>query len=770
MNKCIFSIVLAIVMVGTASAGQTTIENKQNLFNKIEFHSLKENENLTNYVNPFIGTGVCSHLGAMGQANCYPGAVVPLGMVQLSPDTGENIAGYAYEDNYIEGFSHTHLSGCGAHGLGNILIMPITGDIKTKEKQYKSRFSHANETAYPGFYSVILEDYNIKTELTATYRCGFHKYTFPSTNNAHVLIDVTHTLEDNRPIDASVEIINHEIITGYVTIPFPFGGGITPYTPPYTPYTTYFAAKFSIPFSSYGVWNGGTLYPDSNSRRGRDIGAYVNYSTLADSIIEAKVGISYVSEEQALLNLNTEIPDWDFNKTKYDANMAWNDILSTLTVEGKTEDQKTIFYTALYHSFLMPNIFNDVNGKYIGFDDEIHTVENYTCYATFSLWDTFRSEHPLLTLVQPDRQSDMIKSLINIYEQGGWFPRWPFLNRYTNCMIGDHATVVIVDSYLKGIIDFNISKAYEGMKKNAMELSPNVYEGRTDLQYYKKLGYVPYGKISQYQSVSKTLEYAYDDWCLAQIAKMLDKNNDYELFLERSQNYKNLFDPFTKFMRPKYCTGLWKILFFPSSWIGFTEGNSWTYTWFIPHDIQGLISLMGKERFSKRLDYFFSKFVYPSWFRPFSHYWHGNEPDQHVPYLYNYVSQPWKTQHTVRRIMDELYGTGQDGIPGNDDCGQLSSWYVFSAMGMYPVCPGNTTYQIGSPIFEKITLHLDNQYYSGGDFVIIAHNVSKDNKYIQSATLNDEPLKRTWIKHSEIVNGGSLIFRMGSNPSNWGVN
>ena len=727
-------------------------------FSSIEEKSyLTEKEDLTKYVNPFIGTDIYSKLGAMGRANCYPGAVVPFGMVQLSPDTDmDNFAGYGYEDRYVLGFSHTHLSGCGCPGMGNILVMPIIGEIKIKEEDYKSVFSHDEEEAMPGYYMVMLKSYGIKAELTTSTRVGFHKYTFPASSNAHVIVDVTHTLEDDEPIDAFVKIIDNETIVGYVTIPNPFCGGKTPYT-------TYFAMKFSKPFDAFGTWNGNTIYYENSSQKGVDIGAFVNYTTYEGEIIKIKEAISYVGIEQALLNLK-EIPHWDFEKVKEEAKEAWNKLLHLIEVEGGTERQKTIFYTALYHCFLMPHIFNDINGLYIGMDDKIYNASDHIQYATFSLWDTFRSEHPLLTLLLPSVQRDMVISLIEYYKQGGWFPKWPFLNRYTNCMIGDHAVAVIADTYLKGIRDFDIITAYEGLRKSALTTPPSThdYEGRVALPYYLKYGYVPYDKISQ--SVSRPLEYAYDDWCLAQLAKELGKEDDYEMFMKRAMYYRNVFDNFTKFMRPRYSSGSWKLLFLPSSWKGFTEGNAWTYTWFVPHDIDGLIKLMGKEIFIKRLDHFFKRFSYPAWYMPFSHYWHGNEPDQHVPYLYNYAGEPWKTQYIVRKIMAELYDDAPSGILGNDDCGQLSSWYVFSAMGFYPVCPGNTSYQIGSPIFSKITIHLDEKYYGGKEFVIIAKNVSEENIYVRSITLNGEELNRTWIKHLEIVNGGTLILEMSNIP------
>jgi predicted alpha-1,2-mannosidase len=866
-------------------------------------------EDLTRYVDPFIGTAVYARGGAMGEANCYPGAVFPFGMVQLSPDTGKHIAGYLCEDNQIEGFSHTHVSGCGCYGFGNILVTGITGKLETVEGKYKSRFSHEGEIAYPGYYAVNLADYGIEVELTASPRCGFHKYTFPASAKSYILIDVTHTLEGDEPVDAWVSIDPDEaLVKGKVTVPNPFCGGKTSYT-------TYFAARFSKPFLSFGTWNGEKISGESREEKGDDIGAYLRYSTHPDEEILVKVGISYVSEGQALLNLDTEIPDWDFEKVKNDAKKAWNEHLNKIRVKGGTEEQKVIFYTALYHSFLMPHIFSDADGKYIGFDDQIHLAEDYTHYATFSLWDTFRAEHPLLTLLVPEIQSDMVKSLIKAYEEGGWFPKWPFANRYTNCMIADHSIPVIVDSYFKGIKDFDLEKAYEGMKKGAMEVPPPEYDyqGRIGLSYYKELGYIP-AKIPG--SVSRTLEDAYNDWCLAKLAESLGKEADYKVFSERATYWKNLFDPSTGFMRPRLEDGSWLVTgvpisaeylipfrakrgqqglrgeyfnninfsgkpvltrideqiefdwgggspapeinpnyfsvrwtgklvppitkvynlsittddgfrlylndellidswydrsvttdtiklkfeanhaynikieyyergggatailswnleeqaFDPGGWQGFTEGSSWTYTWFVPHQVQGLIEMMGKEKFIEKLDSFFENLVYPAWSESLCHYWHGNEPDQQAPYLYNWAGQPWKTQEVIRRIMDELYGIGPDGIPGNDDCGQLSAWYIFSAMGFYPVCPGSTHYEIGSPIFDEVIIYLDKEYYEGKQFVIRANNVSKDNKYIQSASLDGKPFDKPWINHSDIVNGGKLIFEMGPEPNKeWGI-
>lgn len=757
------------------------------------------------YVNPFIGTDIFSKGGAMAQGNTYPGAVVPFGMVQLSPDTGKNIAGYLYGDKYIEGFSHTHFSGTGVAGFGNVLVTAKTGELKTDEKGYRSSFSHDSEEASPGSYSVLLNDYGIKAELTATERAGMHRYTFPQSNNAHIILDASHILHDisnyvpvNTTLDALVNISPKEqLIRGYTKGLPPIAVGKT-----LTAYTLYFAARINHTFKQYGTWNGKHIYSKKNIEKGTDIGAYISFPTSKDEQIIVKVGISFVSEDQALLNLDTEIPYWDFDLIKNEARKKWNKALGKIVVEGNNEDNKIKFYTALYHAYLLPSIFSDVNGLYMGFEggkhngenDRVHIAKGYTQYSMFSLWDTFRAEHPLLTILVPEVQTDMIKSLISIYESGGWFPIWPFANRYTSIMIGDHSIPVIVDSYFKGINDFDVEKAYEGMKKNSLELPPVAHDfvGRMGLNLYKSLGYIPYNALDVdetlkaifnpvknpllYQFVSQvmaniqciaiTLEYCYDDWCLARLAKALGKNDDYKLFMERSKYYRNVFDNNTKFMRPKSFNGHWMPLYNPENWYpGFTEGNAWTYSWFVPHDVQGLIELMGKDLFIDRLDHFFEKFIYPGWLSKFSQYWHGNEPDQHMPYLYDFVGQPWKTQSVVRRIMDELYGTGPSGIPGNDDCGQLSAWYVFSAMGFYPFCPGATYYTIGSPQFEKITIHLAN----GKDFVIKAINNADKSYYIKDAYLNGEKLEKTYFEHKDIIEGGTLIFEMRPEPSTgWG--
>lgn len=748
-------------------------------------------EDLTKYVNPFIGTDSFLPEGPYKiinpllekfwpdlrvHANTYPGAVVPFGMVQLSPDTRNpplqqlmissasllgynlhNVAGYHYGDSKIEGFSHTHVSGCGCPEYGNILLIPTTGPLEIDERGYASKFSHDSEVAYPGYYAVDLDDYGIRAELTATERCGFHRYTFPESEDSRILIDVTHALSQCE--NAEVEIVDQDEVAGWVTSGNFCGLG--------NMHTVYFIAQFSRPFSSFGTWNGNEIYTSSH-QSGEDIGVFVDYSTYEGEVIRIKVGISFVNISQARKNLNAEIPHWSFDQVKNRAKEAWNNELNRIEVKGGTEEQ-TKFYTALYHSLLMPHIFSDVDGRYRGMDDRVHLAD-YTHYATFSLWDTFRAQHPLLTLVYPKRQSDMVRSLIDKYQRGGWFPKWPFANDYTNCMIGDHATSVIVDSYIKGIRDFDIEKAYKGMRKSAMYVPPRTaYTGRIGLKDYLELGYV---STETSQSVSRTLEFAYNDWCLAQIAKELGKLEDYEIFAERSDNYKNVFDTSTGFMRPRNSNGAWKKPFNPAFQGGFTEGSSWTYSWFVPHDVFSLIELMGGGKsFADKLDRHLKEFSSPIWFEPIIHYWHGNEPNHHAIYLYNYAGMPWRTQDEARRVLETQYGTAPGGLCGNDDCGQMSAWYVFSAMGFYPVCPGNLTYQIGSPIFDEVIIHLDSKYHKGERFLISADRVSKEGRYIKSATLNEEALKRPWIKHSEIVDGGHIIFEMDCEPNmEWGLN
>jgi predicted alpha-1,2-mannosidase len=736
------------------------------------------NKKPVDYVNPFIGTDYHGHT--------FPGASLPAGLVQLGPDTDIHgwdwSSGYHYSDSSIMGFSHLHRSGMGAGDWGDILLMPTTGELKVipgnksnPGEGYRSRFSHKEEKASPGYYSVKLKDYDINAELTVTNRAGYHKYTFPKSDASHILIDLKHGIGDSCT-GAQVKIVNNKEIEGYrSSIGF------------VKKQTVYFCAQFSKPFSSFGTWKEKNINSGSKEETGYQIGAYVDYITSKDETIEIKVGISYTSIDQARLNLNTEIPGWQFNRVKEEAGMKWNKELSKIKVQFDSDIDETYgqqklvtFYTALYHSLLFPAKFGDVDGKYMGLDDQVHMAKDFTYHSDFSLWDTFRAEMPLLTLIQPERSKDAIRTMIAQYEQGGWLPTpQQFGNSYTNDMIGDHPVAVILDAYMKGIKDFDVEKAYEAVRKNAMETpSGHRSRGRVGLDYYLKYGYLPYDKVRE--SVSRTLEYAYNDWCVAQLAKALGKTDDYEMFIRRASNYRNIIDTSTGFARPKDITGAWLEPFDPT-FIGqgrdrhYTEANAWQYTWFVPHDVQGLINLEGgREKFIMKLDTLFTtsseiKSTVSDVTGLIGQYAHGNEPGHHTIYLFDYAGAPWKTQALVRNVIDSLYHTGPAGLCGNEDMGQMSAWYVFSAMGFYPVAPGQNVYAIGSPLFSKVTIQLDKAYNNGSKFVIEARNNSEKNKYIQSATLNGNPLNKPWFDHSVIKNGGTLVFQMGPEPNKeWG--
>jgi predicted alpha-1,2-mannosidase len=730
------------------------------------------------YVNPFLGTDYHGHT--------FPGASLPAGMVQLGPDTDISgwdwSSGYHYSDSSIMGFSHLHRSGMGAGDWGDILIMPTNGELKVVPgsksnpgEGYRSGFTHKEEEASPGYYAVKLKDYDIKAELTVTPRAGFHKYTFPESGSSHILIDLNHGIGDSCT-GSLVKIVNNTEIEGFRS-----STGFV------KKQNVYFCAQFSRPFDSFGTWKEKNISLASIAESGSRIGAFVNYVTKPDETIEVKVGISYTSIDQARLNLEKEIPDWQFDRLREEAGRIWNRELSRINVQIDSDTDETYkndrlvtFYTALYHSLLFPAIFSDVDGKYMGLDDKVHYAKDFTYSSDFSLWDTFRAEMPLLTLMQPERNNDAINTMVAQYQQGGWLPTpQQFGNSYTNDMIGDHPVVVILDAYMKGIRDFDVEKAYEAVKKNAMEIpSEHLSKGRVGLEYYLKFGYLPYDKINQ--SVSRTLEYAYNDWCIAQLAKNLKKLDDYEMFMKRASNYRNVFDTSTGLARPKDSAGKWLEPFIPT-FIGhgkerhYTEGNAWQYTWFIPHDVQGMIDLEGgSEKFNKKLDTLFtmSSEIQSSVSDVtglIGQYAQGNEPSHHAIYLYDYAGAPWKAQDMVRNVMDNLYSAGPAGLCGNEDMGQMSAWFIFSAMGFYPVTPGQNTYAIGSPVFSKVIIHLDKTYNNGDKFVIEARNNSTKNKYIQSAMLNGKILNKPWFSHSEIKNGGTLIFQMGPEPNKeWG--
>ncbi|MBN2235981.1 MAG: GH92 family glycosyl hydrolase [Bacteroidales bacterium] len=736
MTKSIRNILLFLIVVLFLSCKQEAKEN-------------------TKYVNPFIGTG--------GHGHTFPGATLPFGMVQLSPDTRINdwdgCSGYHYSDSTILGFSHTHLSGTGVGDYGDIRIIPTLGKLQTQpgnssrtESGYRSAFQHQSEVASPGFYKVLLTDYQIDVELTATQRAGFHKYTFPESDSAHVIIDLTESVVSEKIIDLEVYIENDSTISGKRQSR---GWAANQHV--------YFTAVFSKPFQSFGICENGENKKGLDSAKGKDLKAWIDFQTKTNEAIFVKVGISAVSLEGARKNLATEIPHWDFENIKNVAKKSWENELRKIEVEGKDEHTKTIFYTALYHSLLAPNIFSDLDGKYRGHDQHIHQAD-HPVYTVFSLWDTFRAEHPLLTIIDQKRTNDMIKSMLLMYEQGGLLPVWELAANETNCMIGYHAVPVIADALLKNIGDFDQKLAFEAMQKSA---SMDLF----GLSNYKKLGYVKADEESE--SVSRTLEYAYDDWCIAQVAKHLNDPFNEIAFTGRAQNYQNVFDPSTGFMRARI-NGGWQQPFSASEVnFHFTEANSWQYSLFVPQDINRVVELLGGEdAFEKRLDELFTTNEELSGRHQsditglIGQYAHGNEPSHHMAYLYNYIGKPSKTQDLIHQIKTQLYHNAPDGLSGNEDCGQMSAWYVMSALGIYAVTPASDYFVIGNPSFEKARIFLEN----GNTFEISAENNSNENKYILEAELNEKELKRSFLRHSEIMNGGELEFKMSKEAhSMWGT-
>lgn len=702
-------------------------------------------QELTKYVNTFIGTG--------GHGHTFPGASMPFGMVQLSPDTRlsgwDGCGGYHYSDNVLYGFSHTHLSGTGVPDYCDILLMPTVGKICFGNKEYSSEFNHVNESASPGYYSVLLNKYDVSAELTVTKRAGFHKYRFPESNSANIILDLVHR---DEVLESSIQIIGDSEIRGLRRSKY---WAKNQYV--------YFAMKFSKPFKEFGIAENDLLLPGVLEMNGKSLKAYVTFDAKKDEEILVKVGISGVSIEGALDNLNSEIPDWDFEKVRKNANAEWNKELGKILVEGGTDEQKTVFYSALYHCLLVPNMYTDVDGSFRGMDLNVHKAEGFDNYTVFSLWDTYRAEHPLFTIIDQKRTNDFIKTFLAHYEYGALLPVWELSANETFCMIGYHSVPVITDAYIKGIRNYDVQKIYEAMKHSS---ETNLY----GLESYRNLGFVNQDK--EHESVSKTLEYGYDDWCIAQMSKSLGYNDDFKKYIQRAQSYKNIFDPSTGFMRGK-TNGEWYHPFNPYEVNNkYTEANAWQYCFYVPQDIRGLVGLMGGKRdFEQKLDELFtadSKMTgmdLTDITGMIGQYAHGNEPSHHMAYLYNYIGAPAKTQFYVNRILTEFYKNDPDGLIGNEDCGQMSAWYVMSAMGFYPVCPGQIMYAIGAPIFDKVTINLEN----GKQFVIKAENVSPANYYIRSATLNGKEYTKCYLNHNDIMNGGEVIFSMGSEPNpSWG--
>jgi predicted alpha-1,2-mannosidase len=712
----------------------------------------------TKYVNPYIGTS--------NSANTNPGAVMPWGMVSISPfntydtlqSSERNASPYVYQKKYISGFTNVNMSGTGSADLGTFCSMPTTGELTLNQPQNTSEYK--GEIAEPGYYAVILNKFNVKTEVSATLRTSISRYTFPK-GQSNILINLGIGL--TRKEGAVIRRVSDTEMEGFKTI-----GNFCGLT---SVQTIYFYAKLSKSPKNCGIWEGQRKYTNTNREMaGSKIGAYFTYETEENEIILLKVGVSYVSEANAKLNLEKEQPDFDFEKTREAANAAWQTQLAKIQVEGGTLNDKIKFYTALYHTLIHPNIFNDVNGEYPGYEtSKIYTTKGKDRYTIFSLWDTYRNLHPFLSLVYPKQQSAMVNSLIDMYIEGGWLPRWELGGIETGVMVGDPSLPVIADTYLRGIRNFDVQLAYKAMKHNATAVAPKEYNiMRPGLENWLKYGYLPDDIHSQkvlytnyeemlhnrivWGSVSTSLEYCIADWNLGQLARSLGKEADYQLFQSRSMFYKNSFDTSRNFMRAKLSTGKWeeKLDTTDVHSSPFTEGTTWNYSFMVAHDIPGLMKLMGGSgNFIKKLDECFSM----------KHFDVTNEPDLAYPYLYNYVKgQEWKTQRQVHAIVEKDFNNSPGGLPGNDDCGTISTWLLYSMMGFYPTCPGDMEYQLSSPVFTKITILLDDKYYAGKTFVIEAPTANKNNIYIKSLKLDSKIYNSFTINHQQIVKGGIVSF------------
>jgi len=696
---------------------------------------------LTSYVNTFIGTG--------GHGHTYPGATMPFGMMQLSPDTRldgwDGCSGYHYSDDYIYGFSHTHLSGTGVSDYGDVLLMP-TNEINFNNgadgrQGYGTHFSHEKEKASPGYYKVHLDDTNIDVELTVTPRAGMHNYIFPAAENQIVMIDLIHR---DKVLDATIDIVSETEIQGHR------------HSKAWaSDQRLFFNIKTSHPFKDM------LQSPPKEGMPGAQKAA-LEFSNPNNDPVTISVGISAVSMEGARKNRTTEIGSKTFEQLKKEANDLWEQQLEKMVIETTDEDIKTNFYSALYHTMLAPNLYQDVDGKYRGMDLNIHQTTDFDYYTVFSLWDTYRAAHPLYTIIEEERTNDFIATMLAKYDEGGILPIWDLSANYTGCMIGYHGVPVIADAYVKGIRNYDTEKAFEAIQHSAMR-------DHLGLEAYKNNGFIPVEEESE--SVSKTLEYAYDDWTIAQMAKEMGKTETYQKYLQRAQNYKNIFNPETNFFQGRF-NNTWFGPFDPYEVnFNYTEANAWQYSLYAPQDISGLIGLMGgKQAFENHLDELFSAKTETSGRDQaditglIGQYAHGNEPSHHMAYLYNFVNKPYKTQELTRKILTELYSNAPDGISGNEDCGQMSAWYVFSSLGFYPVTPVSNQYIIGAPLYDKATIYLEN----GNQFTMVS-NASDENKYIKSITLNGKPLERSFLYHDEIVAGGSLIFEMTHAPTSWGT-
>jgi predicted alpha-1,2-mannosidase len=737
-------------------------------------------ENLVQYAHPIVGTRNMGHT--------YPGATVPFGMVQLSPDTDtlsyvqggkynpdvyRYCAGYQYDDPTIVGFSHTHFSGTGHSDLGDFLLMPTTGPLQlnpgTADKPrsgYRSAYSHQSEVAEPAYYKVKLADHDITAELTATTRVGFHQYTFPPSEQAHVILDLMAGIYNypDKNVWTFVRVENDSVVTGYRQT----NGWARSRT-------LYFALQFSKPFKSYGSRNYAQKQPyrgfwgrfdqahNFPDLAGEQLRMYFDFSTRAGEKLQVKFALSPVSTAGALANMRAELPGWDFEGTRRQSQQRWQQELSKVSIQTPNRADKENFYTALYHAYLSPTVYQDADGQYRGLDQNTHQAQGFTNYTTFSLWDTYRALHPLFNLLQPQRNADMVQAMLAHFEQSAehMLPVWSHHANENWCMIGYHSVSVVADAVLHGAVP--PAQAQRALNACVTTARQRWFDG---LGYYLDQGYVPEDKSSS--SVSKTLEYAYDDWCIAQLARKLGREDVYQEFSRRAGSWQNVYDARIAYMRPRLADGSFRREFdvLSTNNQGFIEGNAWNYSLYVPQDPAGLIARMGgSARFVPHLDSLFTMHLPDKFFAEteditrdgiIGNYVHGNEPAHHAAYLYNWTSQPWKTQAQVRHILARMYHPTPDGLGGNDDCGQMSAWYVFSALGFYPVCPGSGEYALGSPLIHGATLHLEN----GKDFTIQVKNQSAKNVYVKSATLNGQKLTRPFLAQQDVVKGGTLVFVM----------
>jgi predicted alpha-1,2-mannosidase len=713
-----------------------------------------------------IGTGGLGY----GIGGLSPGPQVPFGLVRLGPDTSldgvlipwRHGGGYHAQDTHIRYFSHLHSAGAGMLDGGNIGVMAaheVTLDVVTGYG-YRSRFRAATEVLEPGYYAVTLEDVGVRAELTATRDVGLHRYTFGAGERAVVLVDLFAALGFGAVKEGQLTILPKSgVMEGWVH-------NEGDYSRRYGGYDLYFVARFDRAMTQWGVWREGVLEEGATEVSGRKIGAWADFGAAGDDAVddavELAVAVSLIDAKQARANLRAQVGRRDFDAVRRAAEDAWRAALAVVEIEGGSEEQRTIFRTALYHAQIAPTELSEEGGRYLGFDRQVHVADGWHYYSDLSLWDTFRTQAPLLVLLAPEQALDVVRSMLAMLEQGGDLPKWAHMIGYTGGMIGSHSDVVIADAYLKGLREFDVEAAYAAMRRHAME--PRPHGGRSGIEDYLEMGYCPQERVDE--GVSRTLEFALDDWAIGNLAAALGHADDAALFAARAENYRHVWDPQRCYFRGRYSDGSWVEPLLPTRLFDpqYVEGDAWQWRWMVPHDVAGLVELFGSERrFVRKLDTFFGRTMRrPDTLLPDTYYWHGNEPDIHAAYLFNDAGRPDLTQKWVRWVMRTRYGTGAGGLDGNDDYGTLSAWYLFSALGLYPVA-GSSDYWIGSPLFERAVLHLQ-----GGDFEVVAHDAAPGNYYVQAAELNGMEWNRPHIDHADLVGGGRLELWMGAKPSQWG--